>query len=61
MKSLENVPWGIRQCRYEYNDNRAVIGGNMMFTKMNVPKKCYQIFQKQGRNNRICIEFNPGI
>ena len=61
MKSLEHVHWSNTQCRKEYNDNRAVIGGNMTFTKMDVPKFYYQIFQKQGRDNRICMKFNTGI
>ena len=61
MKSLEHVPWGIRQCREEYNDDCVVIGENMTFTKINAPKFCNQIFEKQCRDNRICMKFNPGI
>jgi len=54
-------PRGIVHIGKEYNDDRAVIGGNTTFTKNDIPEIWYEIFQKPGRNNSICMKFNTGV
>jgi len=54
-------PWGIVHIGKEYNDDRAVIGRNMTFTKNDKPEIWYEIFQKPGGNDSICMKFDTGI
>jgi len=54
-------PWGITHRGKEFNDDRAVIGGNMTFTKNDIPEFWYENVQKQGRNTFTCMKFNTVI